>query len=615
MELTSGMAVVLVILAIAIVLFITERLPPDLVALGVLAALLAFGVLSPAEALQGFANPTVFVIAALFVVGAAVFRTGLADRLGRLILRLGGASETRLLLVLMVAVAAFSSVISSTGVLALMLPAILSLAARANLSPSRLLIPVAFAALTGGSATLIGTPPNLLVSSSLQNAGFAPFSFFEYTPFALLMLAVIVVFMLVLGRRVLPARKPDAHSRGIDFRALVEHYGLDRTTFRVLVPPGSALAGLTIARANTRRLYDVSILSVQHGSARPFQPGVLSALATTQLAAGDVLLAHGTPEAVERLRDATGVEVQLDAPAEMDDHTRASVGIAEVMVLPRSEAIGKTLTELEFGHQYRLTVLRLRRGAGVIAAPAAERLELGDVLVVTGTWSDIFRLGREAPEDYIVLGQQEAEQSGLGARVRHAPLVLAVLATMVLAVIVNPDLLVLASLVAAIAVVAGGALSLDEAYTAIDLKTIVLIGAMIPLSTAMAHVGLVDVLAAFILNTFGSVSPLAVLAGLFLITAVMTQMLSNTVTTVLLAPIALSTAMTMGVRPQAFLMAIAIASALAFATPIGTPVNALIMTPGEYRFTDYTKVGIPLILAGFVLAMLVLPLLFPFGGA
>ena len=613
MELTPNMLLVLAILAMAIVLFLTERIRPDVVALGVLAALMVFGLLTPAEALQGFASTTVFIIATLFIVGGAVFRTGLADRAGRAILKLGGASETRLLLVLMAAVAVMSMFISSTGVVALMLPAVLSLGARASISPSRLLIPLAFSALVGGAATLIGTPPNLIVSEQLASAGFAPFSFFDFTPMAALMLVVMIGFMLLVGRRLLPTRKAPALNAGIDLRALVHYYGLEETLFRLVVPGGSPLIGQTPAGMRLRDQYGLSVLSVQRRQARPFAVTAASAVATTVFAPGDVLVVQGSAEAVERLRAETGIAVQLDAPERESSALREMIGIAEVMLRPRSNATGKTLRELEFGSEYRLNVLQLRRpGEPPVGDISGERLEFGDVLVVSGAWADIFALGRRASDDFIVLGQDQAEQSGLGARVHRAPLVLVVLVSMVLAVIINPDLLPVAGLIAALAVVLGGALTMDEAYSSIDWKTIILVAAMIPLSTAMQNVGLVDVLATVIERTLGAVSPLAVLGGLFVVTSVMTQVLSNTVTTVLLAPVALTIAAGMGVAPQAFLMSIAVAASLAFATPIGSPVNTLVMTPGNYRFSDYARVGIPLIAAGFVLALIVLPILFPF---
>jgi di/tricarboxylate transporter len=607
------MLLVLVILGVAIILFLTERLRPDVVALGVLAALMLFGLLTPAEALQGFASTTVFIIATLFIVGGAVFRTGLADRAGQAILKAGGSSELRLLLVLMVAVAVLSMFISSTGVVALMLPAVISLGARAGISPSRLLIPMAFSALVGGAATLIGTPPNLIVSEQLAGAGFAPFSFFDFTPMAALMLIVMAGFMLLLRKRVLPNRKAPSLKGGIDLRVLVHYYGLEETLFRLVVPDESSLIGQTPAGVRLREQYGLSVLSVQHKQARPFQTSTASAVATTVFAPGDVLVVQGNAEAVEQLRADHGVEVQLDAPDEERAGLRETIGIAEVMLRPRSDATGKTLRELEFGSEYRLNVLQLRRpGQPPVGDISGERLEFGDVLVVSGAWVDIFALGRRASDDFIVLGQDQAEQSGLGARLHRAPLVVIVLALMVLAVIINPDLLPVASLLAALAVVLGGALTMDEAYDSIDWKTIILVAAMIPLSTAMEKVGLVGVIATLIESTLGTVSPLAVLAGLFVVTSVMTQVLSNTVTTVLLAPVALTIAAGMGVAPQAFLMSIAVAASLAFATPIGSPVNTLVMTPGNYKFADYAKAGIPLIVIGFVLSLIVLPILFPF---
>ena len=613
MALTPSMILVLVILAVAIVLFLSERIRPDVVALGVLAALMVFGLLTPAQALQGFASTTVFIIATLFVVGGAVFRTGLAERAGQAILKAGGASETRLLLVLMAAVAVLSMFISSTGVVALMLPAIISLGARARISPSRLLIPLAFSALVGGAATLIGTPPNLIVSETLVGAGYPPFSFFDFTPMAALMLAAMLVFMLVLGRRWLPSRTAPPLSAGVDLRELVHYYDLESSLFRLVIPPGSPLAGQILSDARLRETYGLTVLSVQHRAARPFAVMPASAVATTVITPGDVLIVQGTAEAVERLRQDAGVTVALDAPEQESNTLRATIGIAEVMLRPRSAATGKTLRELDFGRQYRLNVMALRRpGGAIIKDLSGEPLEFGDVLVVSGAWLDIFALGRHDADDFIVLGQDQAEKGGAGARLHRAPLVLIVLGLMVLTVIINPDLLPVASLLAALAVVLGGALTMDEAYDSIDWKTIILVAAMIPLSTAMENVGLVDVIASLIQTTLGSVSPLAVLAGLFVVTSVMTQVLSNTVTTVLLAPVALTIASSMGVEPRAFLMSIAVAASLAFATPIGSPVNTLVMTPGNYRFADYARIGIPLIGIGFILAVIVLPILFPF---
>lgn len=625
---TADMLLTLAILAVAIVLFITEKLRLDVVAIGVMLALMLTGLVTTAEGLAGFANPTVIAIAALFIVGGAVFQTGLAAMLSDWILRLAGGSQTRLLLVLMVAIALMSAFISSTGVVALMLPAVVSLAASLKVNTSRLLIPLAYSALLGGTLTLIGTPPNLLASEALRAAGHAPFDFFSFTPLGLLLLTAGVLFMLTIGQRLLPDRKPaqtvqQASTPG----ELFTLYRLPDNLFRLRVQDQSPLVGQKLAESGLREQFGINIVSLKHtpqANGRPLtRAWALPLLSQDQEDAAhpnpdsvfqrdDLLLVQGSADAVSQAAGYWKLAIIAAEPVLEDDVITNEVGIAEVLIRARSPLIGQTLSEVRFGSAYRLTVLDLRRpGADGSLGLKDTRLKFGDMLLVQGEWKDIFALKHQR-QNFVVMGEREAIEVGAFTRRERAPLALAVLVAMVALVALNILELAPAALLAGLAMVLTGCLKMDEAYDTIDWKSLVLIAGMLPMSTALVNVGLVDAIARGFTDTLGSYGPLAVLAGLFLLTVLFTQLLSNTATTVLVAPIALAAAQNLGVDGRAMVMGVAVAASMAFATPIATPVNTLVMTAGHYRFTDYTRVGLAMIVLMFLLSMLALPLLFPF---
>lgn len=610
-------AIVLAVLAGVIVLFVTEKLSADVVALGGLLVLLVTGVLTTSEALAGFSSTSLISIAFLFVVGDAVFRSGLADAIAERIFRVAGQTERRLLIVLCASVALLSAFISSTGVVALMLPAVISLAGRLRLPPSRLLIPLAFSSLFGGTITLIGTPPNLIVSEALEKTGSSGFGFFSFTPIGGLLAIFGILLLVSVLQRFLPNRSQNNEAQSAPTPTeLFDLYNLSQALFRVRVNPDSPAHNQTIEQLNIRREYTVNIVSVLHANGnntrreRTQNQPIYNPRTDTVLWHDDILLLQGEADAVKRVCERWGFTI-LDEKIKPSDIITAQAGIGEVLLRPRSSFIGKTLTELEF-RQFNVTVLGLRRaGNDEFISTRDARLNFGDMLLVYGRWRDIFAL-KNRRADLVVMGEPEAEKFGAFHRRTKAPMTLMILGLMVASIALNILPLVTASMLAVLGLVLTNTVTMNEAYQSISWKSVILIACMIPLGTALEKVGIAQSVAQWVTETLGDVSPLAVMGGLFILTAIFTQVLSNTVTAVLIAPIAIASATQLGIDPHAFLMAVAIAASMAFASPVATPVNMLVMSAGNYRFTDYTRVGVVLILMSFIVTLLVVPIFFPF---
>lgn len=624
---TIEMWLVVGILLTAVILFISEKMRVDVVALGVVVLLMLTGILTTEEALAGFSSTAVLTIGALFIVGGGVMNTGLAGTIGRRILAISGSDEKRLIVVLMTAVALLSMFMSDTGTVAVLLPAVIILAKNAKISPAKLLIPLSFGSLLGGASTLIGTPPNIIVSDVLAANGFEPFSFFNYTPMGLILITAGVLFMLLLGRRLLPdSRAPVEAQRIQSPKELVDEYKLPDQLLRLRVRRGSRLIGKSIAETNLGHDFDITVLKVMRpGEGRPlFQfgqgrsrsqparpkdtPLVPDEVAHIQL--DDVLIVKGEAEDAGLAAAYWDLGLQPAKPKDEKALINREVGVAEVLLPRRSKLIGKTLVELRFGSTYALTVLNINRPGSSEPLDLQEtKLRFGDILLVQGPWERIVVL-KEDRRDFVVIGQPE---SMIEAPTREkARIALLILVGMLILMISGLTSLTAAALLAGLLMVLSGCLTMDEAYDFIDWRSLFLIAGMIPLSTAMEKVGVVDVAANSLVASLGLYGPLAVLAGLFLFTSFFTQVLSNTATTVIVAPLALAAAMELGVQPYAFLMAVAVAASMAFATPVASPTNTLVMGAGDYSFGDYAKVGVPLIIISLILVVLFLPFLFPF---
>jgi len=620
---TAEMLIVLGILTGALVLFTTEWIRLDMVAWGVVISLILSGVLTTQEAFSGFSNSAVLTIASLFIVGGGILQTGLAASISRRILRIAGNDEGRLVFVIMAAVALLSSVMSSTGTVAVLLPAIILIARSSDIPASRLLIPLSFGSLLGGASTLIGTAPNLIVSELLVESGYQPLGFFSFTPVGTALILAGSLFMFFIGRHLLPANPQKARPRVETPRELMTRYRLPASLYRLQVNPDSPLAEQSIQSSEFRQRTGVTILEIN----RKRQNSRLNLIRTLQekflspcnsfspsadfiLQAGDSLLVQGKEEERDRIIEEWGLTPEPAASEDRDDPVSDEAGIAELILRPRSRLIGKTLVETQFASRYRVTVLDVHRpNTRDDPDPQKAQLRLGDTLLVQGLWRDIAAMQNERGE-FIVVGEPGSIDAPI--RTHRAPYALLILLVMLVLMITQAVPIAAAAMLAGLGMVLTGCLSMDEAYQSIDWKSILLIAGMLPMSIALENAGLVEAAAESFSNLAGGYGPLAVMAGIFFITSLFTQILSNTATTVLVAPVALAVAHSLSVQPQPMLMAVAIAASMGFASPVASPVNAIVMGAGDYRFSDYLRVGVPMILLALLVSMLIIPVVFPF---
>ena len=625
MDITSDMWITIAILVAAIILFVTEWVRVDAVALGVVISLMLTGILETSEALAGFSNSAVITIAALFIVGGAVLQTGLAGMIGRRILKVAGTDETRLIVVVMATVAILSGVMSDTGTVAVLLPAIIGLAQSAKISPSKLLIPLSFGSLLGGATTLIGTPPNIIVSDLLAEEGLARFEFFDYTPVGLLMLIAGIAFMVTAGKCLLPdygEKEEIEHTEHPE--ELIDLYSLAEKVSYLRVLSKSKLRDKSLASAHLRSDFKLTVVEIlRSGDTRPVAtfgeqqlilqqsiPEHIFPTAETIIRVDDVLVVQAELENIEKAVESCLLEIRDNPDTDTESLVNRHRGVAEVVLPPRSSLIGKSLQETRFARSYNLSVLEINRpGSSKQIDTHNTRLAFGDILLVQGVWHDIMAL-RKRKRDFVLLGQPEIMIDTTNKK--KAPIAALILFGMLIVLILNIIPLVTTALLAAMMVVMTGCLTMDEAYDSINWKSIVLIAGMLPMATALQSVGLVDEIANQVTTGFGEADPIVVMAGLFLLTSGFTQVLSNTATAVLVAPIALATAANLEVSPHAFMMTVAIAASMAFASPVASPVNTLVLGAGHYKFSDYIKVGLPMIVIMFVITMVAVPIFFPF---
>ncbi|MCA9665002.1 MAG: SLC13 family permease [Myxococcales bacterium] len=605
---------VFAVLAVTVGLFASDRLRLDLVAMMALLVLLLSKVLTVSEALAGFSDPLVLVIAGLFVVGGALFRTGVADRIGQLLSRIAGTQPLRLLVTIMVCVALLSAFLSSTGTVAILLPVVVRLAADAKVSPSKLLMPLSIASLLGGLLTLIGTPPNLVVAQLLSDRGQPSFGFFAFLPMGAVLVLVGVVFVATVGWRMLPDRTAPAGvgargdadgSDSAPVAELVRAYDLPGNLWWMRVGAASPLLGQTLVESKLRTRHGTTILGV-----RRREDGATVTVALTgdyRYAAGDQLLLFAPSKRIHALGDLFALEQLPSADAQSLVSDDATVG--EVLLTPRSRLIGRTLAEARFHEVYGLTVIAvLRRGRPVASALPETRLRFGDALLVQGAPASLASL-RRSHSDLVVVGEASSiEPARLRARgVIALVLMLAMLALMTFKVVPT----VTAVLLAAVAMVLFRCLDMEAAYRSISWESVVLIAAMLPMATALERSGGIALIVNGMVRALGARGAYPSMAALFWLTALFSQFVSNTATTVLVAPIALQIATRIGVSARPLMMVVAVAASTSFATPVASPVNTLILTPGGYRFADYAKLGVLLQLLAFAASMLLIPLLFP----
>ena len=620
------MWITIAILVISAALFANGKIRSDIVALCALCALLVFQILTPAEALSGFSNSVVIMMVGLFVVGGAIFQTGLAKMISSRILKLAGKSETRLFLLVMLVTAGIGGFVSNTGTVALMLPIVVSLAASANLNASRLLMPLAFAS-SMGLFTLIATPPNLVIHEQLVSGGYEGLSFFSFFPVGIICVTVGTLVLLPLTKWFLSKKGGKDSKKGQQNKSLnelVKEYGLSDNLYRLKVVHTSLLKGKTIIDLDIRRQYGLNVIEVRRGvsSQHRFLKGTPPQQITsprTQLQPDDLLYVRGPRENVERFVMVYQLEMQ-DANASQEKNKEGKVldfydvGIAEIVLMPSSKLINQTVSECGFRDKFNVNILGIRRNNEYIVRGIAERrVHSGDVLLVQGTWANISRLSQDDTE-WVVLGQPLAEAAKVTLDYK-APIAAAIMVLMVCMMVFEfiPVAPVTAVIIAGLLMVLTGCFrNVEAAYKTINWESIVLIAAMMPMSMALEKTGASEYISNSLVSGLGVYGPFALMAGIYFTTSLMTMFISNTATAVLLAPIAMNSAIQIGVDPTPFLFAVAVAASMCFASPFSTPPNALVMPAGQYTFMDYIKVGLPLQIIMGIVMIFVLPLLFPF---
>ncbi len=620
------MIATLIILLISAILFVSGKVRSDLVALCALLALLLCQILTPDEALSGFSNTTVIMMIGLFIVGGGIFQTGLAKMIGSKVMTLAGNSELRLFLLVMIVTSAIGMFVSNTGTVALMLPIVVSMAAAAGTSSRRLLMPLAFASSMGGMMTLIGTPPNLIVSDTLQSAGFEPLGFFTFLPVGLVTLVVGVLYLLPATKLFLiPKDKGnDKENKGKSLKELVKEYGISENLFRVhLKDENSKAIGKTVVDLNIYREYGINVLELRRSTGQNrFVRTVNQQLASPDLILkqGDVLYLSGEADMIKKFSDDYNLrllDVHTDEIEGSSSNTSLDffdIGVAEILIMPSSSMINRTIIDAGFRSKFSVNVLGIRRKKEYILNDLGDvKMHDGDVLLVQGAWKDIARMKNES-SNWVVLGEplQEAAKVTLDYK---APVAALIMIGMIVMMVVEkiPVAPVTSVLLAAVLMVITGCVrSVEAAYKTINWQTIVLFAAMLPMSIALEKTGVSNVIADGIVNGLGGSGPRLLLAGIYAATSVMTIFISNTVTAVLMAPIALQCAVQIGVSPVPFMFAVTVAASMCFASPFSTPPNALVMSAGQYTFMDYVKVGLPLQILMGVVMVFVLPLMFPF---
>lgn len=604
------LALVLLLLASAIVMFIANRPRMDAVALLMIVIMPFTGVITINEALAGFSDPSIILIAGLFVIGEGLVRTGVARRLGDWLNATAGNSETRMLVLLMLSVSGLGAFMSSTAVVAIFIPVVLRICQNTGTAPSQLMMPLSFAALISGMLTLVATAPNLVVNAELIRQGSAGFGFFSFTPFGAAFLALGVAYMLF-ARRLLPVAvsKADAEHRQPNLRDWVAQYGLAGRAYRVRVLLDSPLIGRRLEEIHVRRL-GVNLLAIELPGR--FGAEVIRPNARTELAAGQILLLDVIVAGVEieRLREEYRLEIlPLGDGGYFTDRSQ-EIGMVEAVVPADSGLIGQSVLKARVRSEMGLTVLGLRRGRKVLGTGLLEEvLKVGDTLLLTGFWSDIRKLQAETA-DLVVLNLP-AEMKEVLPAASLAPQAVAVLALtvgmMVSGVVANVHAVLIGCLLMGLL----RCVDFNSAYSSISMKSLVLIVGMLPFSLALQRTGGVDLAADAVTQIAGEASPHVILGLLFFITAALGLFISNTATAVLMAPVALAVAKDIGASPYPFAMIIAIAASAAFMTPVSSPVNTLVVGPGNYSFGDFVKIGVPFAFIVMAASLVLVPWLLP----
>jgi len=618
------MLITLLVLGISIILFIRGGIRADLVALCGLIALMVAGILTPDEALSGFSNPVVVMMIGLFIVGGGVLQTGLADSMSKRLIYFAGTSTWKIYLFIMLATAGIGAFVSNTGTVALMMPVVVSLAVSANLNPSRLLMPIAFASSMGGMMTLIGTPPNLIISNELVKAGYAPLGFFTFSKVGIIIVLVGIIALWFLSKKFLnlDPRKDEHTGKFKSTADLVREYHLSEGTYCVSVPRGSGIIGNRLDELNIVQRFNLIVLKIERKSdrKRPFSKNTEHKLASPSLEFeyGDRIYLRGKQSDIQRFIEdfflKTVVKKDASSAGEPNDssYSFGNIGIAEVVVLSNSRMVNKKVRDTAFRENFGLNILGIQRNNRYLLENLKdEKLHAGDAILIQGDWENISRLDQQML-GLVVIGQPLKEASKVRID-EKAPLAALIMLGMVALMVLDILPAVTAVMLAAIVMVLAGCLrNVEAAFQTINWESVLLIGSMMPMALALEKTGVSDWVAGQLTSGLGDLGPIYLLGGIYLVTSMLTLFINNTATAVLLAPLAIQVSQSMDLSPYPFLFAVTIAASMCFASPFSTPPNALVMSAGRYTFLDYVRVGLPLQLLFFVLMTLLLPRIFPF---
>ena len=632
------MTVTLIILVITVAMFIWGRVRADIVALTALAALLVLGILTPAEALAGFSSPIVIMMIGLFVVGGAIMQTGLAKLTGNKLMALSRGNETITFLLVMLVTSFIGAFVSNTGTVALMMPIIMSIAAGSGMQSSRFLMPLAFAGSLGGMLTLIGTPPNLVIDEVLTAAGYQPLAFFSFFPVGIIVIAIGIIVLMPLSKIFLSksqGSKKKKNAKSLD--DLVDEYRLLDNMHRYIVPSSRTSAakdengnvmdivGKTLKELSIQKKYGVSIIEIRNekksrlGLVKDVNQNMAKSSSTIQV--HDTLYIIGDEQKMQRFAQDYGLRKMKDVKIDFYD-----LGLTEIVVMPTSNFVGLRIGEANLRKRFGINVLGVKRGSSSSSSEGgrggseyitdnliAAKLHVGDMLLVQGEWTNLAHLTADTT-NWVVLDQPEKTADKVLLDYK-APVAAAIMLLMIAMMVFDfiPVAPVTAVIIAGLLTVFAGCFrNVEAAYKTINWESIVLIAAMMPMSTALEKTGASALVSQGLVDSLGAMGPTALLAGIYFTTSLMTMFISNTATAVLMAPIALVAAQQVGVSPYSFLFAVTLGASMCFASPFSTPPNALVMKAGGYTFMDYVKVGLPLQIIIGVVMTFVLPLLFEY---
>ena len=633
------MTITLIILVITVAMFIWGRVRADIVALTALAALLVLGILTPAEALAGFSSPIVIMMIGLFVVGGAIMQTGLAKLTGNKLMALSRGNETITFLLVMLVTSFIGAFVSNTGTVALMMPIIMSIAAGSGMQSSRFLMPLAFAGSLGGMLTLIGTPPNLVIDEVLTEGGYQPLAFFSFFPVGIIVIAIGIIVLMPLSKIFLSksqGNKKKKNAKSLD--DLVDEYRLLDNLHRYIVPSSRTSAardengnqldivGKTLKELSIQKKYGVSIIEIRNekksrlGLVKDVNQNMAKSSSTIQV--HDTLYIIGDEQKMQRFARDYGLRKMKDVKIDFYD-----LGLTEIVVMPTSNFAGLRIGDANLRKRFGINVLGVKRGSSSSSSSEggrggseyitdnliAAKLHVGDMLLVQGEWTNLAHLTADTT-NWVVLDQPEKTADKVLLDYK-APVAAAIMLLMIAMMVFDfiPVAPVTAVIIAGLLTVFAGCFrNVEAAYKTINWESIVLIAAMMPMSTALEKTGASALVSQGLVDSLGAMGPTALLAGIYFTTSLMTMFISNTATAVLMAPIALVAAQQVGVSPYSFLFAVTLGASMCFASPFSTPPNALVMKAGGYTFMDYVKVGLPLQIIIGVVMTFVLPLLFEY---